>query len=144
MSSKRKVTFPEDLRASYFPELTADELPSRIALKEKILELHEAGEEEKAAQLLSWNEKLKSGEPESKLSKASKVVMFALAVMAVTLGILWLLFGGASGKNDTLIVCSVGGQVLQGDQCFSDNPGGLKKETKTEEVKPGSDVFVGE
>lgn len=144
MSSKRKVTFPEEIRAAHFPDLAVDELPSRLALKEKILELHEAGEEESAATLLAWNEKFKSGEPASALSKASKIVMFALAVMAVALGVLWLFFGGISGKSDTLVVCSVGGEVLQGDQCFSDNPGGLKKEVKQENAESDPGVLVGQ
>lgn len=145
MSNKRKLTFPEDLRVAYFPDLGAEELPSRAALKEKILELHETGDEEGAAKLLPWNDKLKNYESSSPLSKASKIVMFTLAVAAATLGILWLIFGGLSGKSDTLVVCNVGGEILQGEQCFSDNPGGLKKETKTEDNKSDSgDILVGQ
>lgn len=143
MSSKRKVTFPEELRAAHFPELAADEVPSRMALKDKILELHEAGDEEGAAALLPWNEKLKADEPTSGLSKASKVVMFTLAVAAATLGVLWLLFGGLSGKTDTLVVCSVGGEIVEGEQCFSDNPIGVKKETEKKSDGGDSEILVG-
>lgn len=143
MSSKRKVTFPEELRAAHFPELAADEVPSRLALKDKILELHEAGNEEGAAALLSWNEKLKAGESTSGLSKASKIVMFTLAVAAVALGVLWLFFGGLSGKTDTLVVCSVGGEIVKGEQCFSDNPVGVKKKAETKSDSGDSDILVG-
>lgn len=143
MSNKRKVTFPEELRAAHFPELAADELPSRLALKDKILELHEAGNEEGAAALLSWNEKLKAEEPKSSFSKASKIVMFTLAVAAAILGVLWLFFGGLAGKTDTLVVCSVGGVIVEGEQCLSDNPIGVKKEAETKSDAGDSDILVG-
>jgi hypothetical protein len=147
MSRKVGNFFPPELREKYFPELPESKTPTKLEFKDKILELHEAGETSEAAVLLEWNEKLNSKEPESRLSKASKIVMFVLGVLAVTLGILWLLFGGTGGKSDSLIVCSIGGQIAEGDQCLSENIGGSKKDSKDEdssnEDSNSDGIFVG-
>lgn len=147
MSRKVGNVFPPELRKKHFPELPKDQTPSKLQFKERILELHEAGETAEAAVLLEWNGKLNAKKPESRLSKASKVTMFVLGVLAVTLGVLWFLFGGFGGKSDSLIVCSVGGQILQGDQCLNEKPEEAKKAPKDDETpkknKEDGQIFVG-
>jgi hypothetical protein len=148
MSRKVGDIFPPELREKHFPELPETQVPTKLQFKERILQLHEADETAEAAVLLEWNEKLNTKEPESRLSKASKVTMFVLGVVAVTLGVLWFLFGGVGGKGDSLIVCSVGGEIIQGDQCLSDNPTGVKETPKDDDDSSKSDdksdqIFVG-
>lgn len=142
MSKKKQATFPRELRDQYFPKLEDGVVPTKAQLKAKVLELHEAGQTEDSAKLLGWIEQWKKDQ-ESGVSKASKVVMFSLFVLAGILGVLFFLFN----NNDTpksLVVCSVGGQMLEGEECFNNGPDSNKPAKEEDSKESAEEVLVGD
>lgn len=111
-----------DFLSTYFPEL-AGEAPSKAELKEKVLELHEAGDHEAAAKILAWHEEQEESKkkPESKVSKAGKITIFVLAVAAAIFGTLWAINAATGSQNTSIIVCSINGSNYTGSDCSMDS-----------------------
>lgn len=142
MKKRTSPALPQELMAEHFPEHLDEGAPSSSSFKAKVLELHEAGRREESAELLKWKHVFE--EQESRFTKASKITMFSLAVVAGALGVLWFIFGGFSpSSGSSILVCSVGGQIMEGDRCLEQGTSTSKNDDKKEEEEKTEDILVG-
>ncbi len=114
------LELPAELRA-HFPALPEDATPSKKELRDRVIELHEAGEKEKAAELMQWQELRDVNKPLTKTQRNSRIAIVSMIVLIGIMGIFW--FNYSSGNQNTkIVVCSINGQTFEGEACINPQP----------------------
>lgn len=123
-----------------FPQAIKDKRsPSPAELKEKILELNENGQLDKAKQLLDWREEIVESKNPSRYAKLTTIIVFILVLAIGGMTAFWFISGGTS-KVDSIIVCKIGTTTQTGSACLAPPQNNIKpQEIKLpSKVKPGS------